>query len=162
MLPLLCLAYGRRSMPNEKSVLHLGLGYLYVLLAGIAAVLGGFMWRDVYRLALIRAELHRYTIHVNVLFVTFGVGIVSLIVLVILEHYFRQAASLQVQFYRLLKVLVFPLFLTAGAHLLQWGLIFWGAQYFDTFRFLAAGFELALGVILWVTARRRLRAELQV
>ena len=148
-------------MPNEKSALHLGLGYLYVLLAGAATVFIGFTLRDVYRFALIRMELHRYTIHVNALFATFTVGIASLVVLVILEHYFRNAANTQVQFCRLLKVLAFPLFLAAGAHLLHWGLAFWGAHYFDSFRLLAAGIELVLGVVLLVTTERRLHVEPQ-
>ncbi len=148
-------------MPHEKSALHLGLGYLYVLLAGAATAFSGFMVRDVYRFALIRMELHRYTIHVNVLFVTFIVGMASLVALVTLEHYFRHAANTQVQFYRWLKVLAFPLFLATGAHLLHWSLAFWGAHYFDSFRLLAAGIELALGVVLWVTTGRRLQVESQ-
>lgn len=149
-------------MPNEKSALHLGLGYLYVLLAGAAAVFSGSLLRDVYRFALIRAELHRYTIHVNVLLATFIVGLVSLVALVILEHYFRSATNKQVQFYRLLKVLAFPLFLAAGVHLLHWNLAFWGTRYFDLFRLSAAGVELTLGVGLLATARSRLQNELRV
>ncbi len=148
-------------MPNEKSAFHLGLAYLYVLLAGVAAVFSGFMLRDVYRFALIRAELHRYTIHFNVLFITFVVGAVSLVALVILEHYFRNAPNKQVQFYRLLKVLAFPLVLAAGAHLLYGALAFWGARYFDSFRFLAAVMELALGAGLWMIAGRRLQVAIQ-
>ena len=144
-------------MPNEKSALHLGLGYLYVLLAGVAAVFSGFMVRDVYRFALIRAELHRYTIHVNVLFITVAIGTASLIALVVLEHYFRNAADKQTQLLRLLRVLAFPFLMAAVAHLLHGGLALFGAQFLDPFRLAAALVELVLGVSLLVFTGGRLQ-----
>ncbi len=149
-------------MPKEKTALHLGLGYLYVVLAGAAAVFSGFMFRDVYRFTLIRAELHRYTIHVNVLFLTVIVGLICLVLLVFLEHYFRNAENMRIQFLRMLKVLTFPLFIAAVAHLMHWGLAFLGAQYFDLFRFMAAGLELVLGGGLLIATNRRLRRGAQV
>ncbi len=154
--PSFLLIYGRTPMPNEKTALHLGLGYLYVVIAVTSAVFSGFMFRDVYRFTLIRAELHRYTIHVNVLFLTVIVGLICLVLLVFLEHYFRNAENKRIQFIRMLKVLAFPLFLAAVAHLMHWGLAFWGAQYFDFFRFVAACLELILGVGLLIATNRRL------
>lgn len=146
-------------MPIEKSALHQGLGYLYVLLAGAAAVLSGFMVRDVYRLALIRAELHRFTIHVNNLFLTVIVGIVSLVLLVVLEHYFRSATSLWVQLFRLLRVLAFPLLAAAATQFLHVGLTFFGAQFLDPFKIVAASIELVLSAGLIVITSGRLQGR---
>ncbi len=115
---------------------HYLLTYLYVLVAGGIAVFSTWVLRDTYRLVLIELELHRYTIHANVILVSIILlGIGCLAFLVVAEHYFRLAPSTYIQFIRFLRMVTFPLLLAGLAHLVHAGVVYGvHARYADMLR----------------------------
>lgn len=136
-------------MPTIVPLRHHILTYLYLLLAAGMALFSAFILRDTYRLLLINAELHRYTIHANVLFTTFiVVGIGGLVFLVAAEHYFRVAPDMRTQFRRFLQLASFPLLVTGIAHLGYAGIAFGAAQFVDTFRLSTGLAECLVGGLL--------------
>ncbi len=128
---------------------HYILTYLYVFVAGAMALFCAFVLRDTYRFALINLDLHRYTIHVNVIMasiILLGVG--CLVFLVAAEHYLRGAPNTYTQLIRFLRMFMFPLLLAGLAHLVHAG-IGYGAhqQYVDMMR-LSVGLAEILGGML--------------
>lgn len=142
-------------LPDQKSVAHLALGFLYMFIAAAGTLLSGFIFRDTYRFALIQQQLHRYTIHVNVLFLTFLIGTCTLIALVVLEHYFRTAPDWKTQLRRFLRVMAFPLLLASLAQFSHIGLAVYATGFVDGIRLATGIAKLILGVLLIAFTRGR-------
>ncbi len=139
-----------RANLQPLPVLHYILTYLYVLVAGAIALFCALVMRDTYRFVLINLELHRYTIHANVLMASvILVGIVCLVFLMVSEHYFRTAPNTYTQFIRFLRMVAYPLLLAGLAHLIHAG-VGYGAhqQYVDVMRVSAGLAETLAGLLV--------------
>ncbi len=129
---------------------HYLLTYLYVFTAGAMALFCAFVLRDTYRFVLINLELHRYTIHANVIMASvLLMGIGCLVFLVASEHYLRKAPNTFTQFVRFLRLGAYPLLLAGLAHLVHTA-VGYGVhqQYVDAMRLSAGLAETLFGLLV--------------
>lgn len=140
---------------------HYLLTYLYVFAAFGTALFCALVLRDVYRLILINLDLHRYTIHANVIFASVAVlGIGCLVYLIYAEHYFRTAPDTRSQLLRFGRFVAYPLLVVGLAHLIHTGIGYYVHQHWDTSRILVGLAEVVIGLgLLFLTARSGLAAR---